>query len=109
MFQKCEELGEEKVREHLDANLWSNKTKRAHAQEWLRQLESSRADDVLSRQEARELESIEVAREANSIALAARHDARLAALAAIIATIIAAIAAREDIKWLIMTFLQWFK
>lgn len=92
MFQKCKELGEEKVRERLNANLWSNKTKRAHAQEWLRQLESSCAKETLSRQETRELTSIEVAREANSIALSAREDARSAKKAAWIAAIMAMIA-----------------
>ncbi|HUT72875.1 MAG TPA: hypothetical protein VMW89_19565 [Desulfatiglandales bacterium] len=92
MFQKCEELGEEKVREHLNANLWSNKTKRAHAQEWLRQLESSKSEDVLSRQEDRESESIRVAREANFIALSARDDARSAKKAAWIAAIMAIVA-----------------
>ena len=91
MFKKCEDLGEAKVREHLNSNLW-DQPKRKHAEEWLRQLEAAHDEDILSRQEDRELESITIAREANSIALSARDDARSAKKAAWIAAIMAIIA-----------------
>lgn len=91
MFQKCEELGEAKVRENLNSNIW-NSAKRKHAEEWLRQLEANRSEVVLSRQESRELESIKIAREANSIALSARGDARSAKNAAWAAAIAAVVA-----------------
>lgn len=91
MFRKCEELGEAKVRENLNSNVW-NSGKRNHAEEWLRQVEVRRAQDVLSRQESREIESIKIAREANSIALSARDDARSAKCAAWVAAIFAVVA-----------------
>ena len=105
MFKKCDELGEPKVRENLNSNVW-NTAKQKHAQEWLRQLEAKRSDDALSRQEAREDESLSIAeralkaaesanslaREANVIASSARDDARSAKKAAWIAAIIAIIA-----------------
>lgn len=68
MFEKCEELGEEAVREHLNANLWSDMRKRAHAKEWLRKQEESRGTELLIQQEGRELESLATAKEANRIA-----------------------------------------
>jgi len=115
MFKKCDELGESKVRENLNSNIW-NTSKQKHAKEWIRQLEVKRADDTLSRQEDREVESIEVAREANSIAtnaLSRAEDANdiakdalriakheriitiIAAIAAIMAAIAAIIAAMD--------------
>ncbi len=68
MFEKCEELGEESVREHLDANLWSDMRKRAHAIEWLRKQEESREAELQIQQEERELELLTAAKEANRIA-----------------------------------------
>lgn len=68
MVDKCEELGEESVREHLNANLWNSMQKRAHAKEWLHQLEKQRENDTLSKQEKRKHELINAAKEANRIA-----------------------------------------
>lgn len=104
MFKKCDELGESKVSENLNSNVW-NTAKQKHAQEWLCQLEAKRSADALSRQELREDKSLSIseraiaaaesanslAREANAIALSAREDARSAKKAAWIAAIIAII------------------
>ena len=113
VFKKCNELGESKVRENLNSNIW-NTSKQKHAKEWLRQLEIKRSDDALSKQEDREVESIKVARDANSIAanaLSRADDANdiakdalrialhertitiIAAIAAIVAAIAAIVAA----------------
>ncbi|MGL1931369.1 MAG: hypothetical protein OCC45_06365 [Desulfotalea sp.] len=68
MFEKCETLGEEEVRKHLNANLWNDMTKRAHAKEWLRKKEDQIRNEELSKQEQRENELVLAAKEANQIA-----------------------------------------
>lgn len=68
MFEKCEALGEESVRAHLNANLWSDMRKRAHAKEWLQKQEESRKNELISKQEQREFELISATKEANRIA-----------------------------------------
>lgn len=75
--------------------------------------EEAEEDERLSRQEDREETTLRIAEEANSIARAASEEARLARLSvkydrtiAIAAIIIAAISARDDIRWLISQLTQ---
>ena len=93
------------VRERLAAGRY-NTRRSALAQEWLRRREHAKAEAAATRGEAREEDAITIARDANTIALAAAvsasdandiaRSARKTAWIAAIAAIVAAIAA---IKW----------
>jgi hypothetical protein len=96
-FAELTKTGEQVVRENLTHDVYGapHKPKAKMAKEWLRQLETSRSEEILERQEEREEKAIEVAREANAIArdeaAAASRSARWAKYAAIIAAIAATI------------------
>jgi len=86
------------------------------ALEWLRRKDEERASASASKRDAREEEILEIAREANRIASNALVEACRANRSrwkdrtiAITAIIIAAIAARDDIKWLISWLIDKFK
>lgn len=113
LFAKLDVLGEKAVREKLAQKVYGIK-KIPLIQEWLHQLESSRSDEILDRQEERDKEANTLAREDNAIAnnaLAearsansiakealriARHERTMTIIAAI-AAIVAAIAAIIDV------------
>ena len=107
MFQKCDEMGEEAVREHLNANLWSNMTKRAHAKEWLRKMDENRRTEELLKQEHRENELVSAAKEANRIAQESNRIAIEANGFAKTANRRALIAAGIAVTALIIQFLTW--
>ena len=107
MFGKCEHMGEEAVREHLNANLWSDMRKRAHAEEWLRKKDEYRRNEERLRQEERENELVSAAKGANRIAEESNKIAVEANGLAKVANRRALIAASIAITALIIQFLTW--
>lgn len=108
MFSKCERDGEDAVRKGLAAKSYCEHDEAPIAEEWLRRKDEERALASSSKRDAREEETLSIAKEANCIASNAFEEAKLANRSrwkdrtiTIIAIIIAAIAAREDIIWLI--------
>jgi len=99
---------EAEVRQRLASGNYSQHHK-ALAQEWLRRKEEVRASASSTRAEAREQESLLIAKEANSIAWRALRAVRNDRIMTIIAIAIAAIAARDDIKWLISWLIDKIK
>ena len=95
--EKLEEFGELEVRERLAHGVWSDERKLSYIAEWLRRLEEERSNSRAAIRDARELETLSIAKEANRIAsearIAAFEQARWAKWAAIIATTAAIIAA----------------
>lgn len=77
--------------------------------EWLREREEARATDSSAKRDAREIETLSIAKEANDIArleaAAAARSARYAMYAAVIAAIGAMIAAKNEIYELILKLL----
>lgn len=73
IFKKCEELGEEEVRNKI--HLWLSR-KRKFAEEWLALQDSNRAKELSDRSEYREQEAISLAKEANSIDRATLDEAK---------------------------------
>lgn len=74
LFSELNALGEKSVREKLAQRVY-HKDKVPLIQEWLKSLVSSRSEETLLRQAARELEANSIAREANSIARSASERA----------------------------------
>ena len=112
LFAKCEKDGEEIVRKSLADKTYCSHSETPIIEEWLRRKDEERAIASSSKRDAREEETLAIAKEANRIASSAlaetRAEARLSRrsrwidrIIPIIAIIIAAIAAREEIKWLI--------
>lgn len=105
--EKLVALGESEVRAKLLQRVW-NTPRKEWAAEWLEFEEKKRASASAARAEAREEDAITIAREANTIALAAAVSASdandiarsarkisfIAAIAAIVAAIAAVIAAK---------------
>lgn len=100
-------LGEEQVRVNLLQHVW-NSPRKEWASEWLEFQEKTRASHVASRAEMREEESISIAKRALSVAADANRvasetrdsaaaQARWAMWAAIIATVAAVVAAKDQI------------
>ena len=86
-FARLEAIGEAEVRFKVASGKWSG-TQAALAKQWLEMEASAKRD-------AREAETLSIAKDANSIALIARDDARCAnkiAITAIVFTIVIAIA-----------------
>lgn len=107
MFSKCEALGEEAVREHLNANLWNDMRIRAHAKEWLRKLDEKRQNEIISKQEIRENELVKEAKEANRIAEESNRIAGEAVVQAKVANRRALIAGGIAITVAIIQALTW--
>jgi hypothetical protein len=108
LFKKCEKDGEELVRKRFAEDVYCTHDEKPIIQEWLRRKDEERALASSSKRDAREQETLSIAKEANRIAFSALAEARFAnrsrwkdRISTIIAIIIAAIAAREDIIWLI--------
>lgn len=87
------------------------------AREWLRHKEEERSSSLMAKRDAREEETLSIAKEANSIAaraleiassqsVAAFEQARWAKWAAIVATIAALIATKDQIAALVISWLQ---
>ena len=115
-FSEFEKLGESVVRSTIPT--WSSydKDKASAASEWCRQLDERRSTEASSKRDEREEQTLSIAREANRIASSALAEARFAnrsrwkdRIITIVAIIIAAIAARDDIIWLISWFIDKFK
>ena len=70
-------------------------------EEWLRRKDVEREDARVAVRDAREEETLSIAKEANKIARSIRRDVRIDRAMAIAAIIIAAIAANKEIRWLI--------
>ncbi|MGH8520972.1 MAG: hypothetical protein ACREU9_06045 [Gammaproteobacteria bacterium] len=98
---------DDEVRQRIAGGKYNDHHK-SLAQEWLRRREESRASEAATRAESRDEETLSIAREANLIARAASREVRIDRYIAIIAVIIAAIAARDDIVWLIGRVLNVF-
>ena len=121
LFAKCERDGEDIVRKRMAENIYcSTKEERSIVQEWLRRKDEGRNLASSSKRDAREEETLSIANEANLIASraldTAESEARLARrsrwidrIIPMIAIIIAAIAARDDIKWLISWLIDKIK
>ena len=99
LFSSLESIGEEEVRIQLAQGQF-NQDKAPVVAEWLRSCEESHSADSSARREARELETLaiaksanELASEANSIASDAADSARRANIISIIAAITAIVAA----------------
>jgi hypothetical protein len=92
------------IREKIALHNWG-KEKVEYAQLYLSELEDKSSSEKDSRTEGREELAIRIANEANRLASEAnastRRAVRIDRFIAITAVIIAATAAREDIKWLI--------
>ena len=121
-FKEYENLGESRVREALASGNYGRQdsTMYQKAYGWLSMLDKKREDGLAKLRDDRESEIRDIAKEANSIAANAlaetRFEARLARrsrwidrIIPTIAIIIAIIAAREDIKWLISWLLDKLK
>ena len=112
-FKEFDELGESFVRSMIASSAWDlkfDKSKHGAAVEWARRKDEERAFASSSKRDAREEETLSIAKEANRIASFALEEARLAnrsrwkdRMITIAAIIIAAIAARQDIMW----FISW--
>ena len=100
-------LGEEQVRANLLQHVW-NSPRKEWASEWLEFQEKTRASNAAARTEMREEESISIAKRALSVAADANRvasetrdstaaQARWAMWAAIIATVAAVVAAKDQI------------
>jgi len=109
LFSKCERDGEEAVRNRMAENVYCTKDERPIIQEWLRRKDEVRSLAASSKRDAREEETLSIAKEANRIASdalivarssskSARKQARWAMWAAIIATTAIIIAAMAYIK-----------
>jgi hypothetical protein len=114
-FKEFDQLGESFVRSMIASDGWASydKSKHGAAVEWVRRKDEERDLASSSRRDSREEQTLEIAQEANRIASSALTEARLANRSrrwdrtwTIIAIMIAAIAAREDIMWLILWFLH---
>lgn len=89
-FSKFEKIGETEIRIQINMGEWQEKNKMmlAYAQEWLRLKDEARALEASSKRDARETETLKIAKRANRIAWIAATSATVAAIAAIIAAII---------------------
>lgn len=88
----CESLGETEVRANLLAGAFGNTPDHPHrrvVEDWLRSKELKRNSDTSAKRDAREEETLAIAREANDIARSASFAASAAASAAIAANDIA--------------------
>jgi len=112
LFAKLEERGAEQVRIELAQSIWSEPRKVALIKEWLSLKDRARAAEDSAKRDTREEETLSIARRALSIAeganiiatrdlSAALSQARWAKWAAIIATIAAVIATKDQILALI--------
>uniref|UniRef100_A0A6M3LWQ4 Uncharacterized protein n=1 Tax=viral metagenome TaxID=1070528 RepID=A0A6M3LWQ4_9ZZZZ len=109
----CEKDGEESIKKQLIERTRFSHDECSVVEEWLRRKEEERALDSSSKRDAREEETLSIAREANRIASNALSEAKRANRSrwkdramTIIAIIIAAIAARADIMWLISALIK---
>lgn len=109
-FAKFEKYGESEVRIQINKGIWhqQNRIMLGYAQEWLRLKDEDRALEASSKRDAREEETLKIAKEALDIAksqastaalaaTSAREQARWAKWAAIIATAALAITNHEAI------------
>ena len=101
ILQDCESFGEDTVRHKLSSGEYPGSQDKSLVEGWLRDLESKREEELEKRREAREEESLIIAKQAFSMARKHLYWAIIATIMAAIAIIIATIAARDDIKWLI--------
>ena len=121
-FKEYEELGEERVRKALASGDYGRQdsTMYQKASGWLSMLDKQSEDGLAKLRDDRESEIRDIAKEANRIASNAlaetRSEVRLAnrsrwidRIIPTIAIIIAVIAARDDIKWLISWLLDKLK
>jgi len=113
LFAKCKRDGEEIVRKRLPERTYCTHEETPIIEEWLRRKDEERGLASSSKRDAREEETLSIAKEANRIASSALTEARFAnrsrwkdRISTIIAIIIAATAAREDIIWLISWLLK---
>jgi hypothetical protein len=97
-FADFEKQGESAVRIATLSPAWNNDRYRlGMATEWLRLKDEERALAASKLRDAREEETLSIAREANEIARRSSREVRKDRLIAIAAVIIAAIAARKEI------------
>ena len=104
LWAELEALGEEKVRENYERRIYGDGgDKRALVKLWLERQEAAR-------RRARDQEALDLAKEANDIAksnsVEIQKEIRKDRILVIVAIIIAAIAAHEEIKWLISAILD---
>jgi hypothetical protein len=108
--KEFEALDEDGVRTKLASNEWALlPTKSGLAELWLKSKDDARAAASSAKRDAREDETLAIAREANSIARDALRAVRKDRYIAIAAIIIAAIAAHKEIKWLITSVISWLR
>lgn len=92
-FASLEECGEADVRNRLALKVWSDPRTVALAEEWLRSKDADRASSSAERKEAREVETLSIARKA-------LRNSRLASSIAIMAMILSTIMAIQKlIEW----------
>lgn len=102
-FAKLASLGEDSVRVRLAIGEWGNNCDRSRLVElWLSKQDAARALEAAAKRDAREEATLAIARSAKA---SVRYDRYIA----IAAVIIAAIAAREDIKWLAWSVISWLR
>ena len=105
LFAKLESRGESQVRIELAQGIWSEPRTVALVKEWLALKDRARASEDSAKRDAREKETLSIAKEANRIASESLPIARTAVLwaryAAIIATAAMAYAAKDSILALI--------
>lgn len=95
-------IGEDQVRINIIKKIYGDHgAKRELTLEWLRRKEESRATEASDKRDKREEETLDIAKSAKD---SVRYDRYIA----ITAIIIAAIAARADIKWFISSVISWF-
>jgi len=113
LFPKLEASGEEDVRLKLAQGIWSEPRTVALIREWLALKDRARSDAASAKRDAREEETLAIARSALAIAnddlsiardsaKSARTNARWALYSAITAVIAAAIATKDQILALIL-------
>ena len=96
-----ESLGEEGVRMMDSGSQAMPEDRIRFSRVWLKQQEEARAFAAFAKRDAREEETLAIAKSAKA---AVRYDRYIA----IVAVIIAAIAARKEIMWLIRSVISWF-
>ena len=102
-WSELDALGEDEVRVRFSVTKQFGDVGPKHelTKLWLAHKDSAKRD-------AREEKTLKIAKEANSIARSASREVRKDRIIAIAAIIIAAIAAHEEIMWLISSVISWF-
>lgn len=104
---ELKQVGVEGLRTHIEAGTWKTGSpfKHGEAIEVIRRFDTSKADSASAKRDAREEETLSIAKEANRIASEARTAAfeqarwaKWAAIIAMIAAIITTVAAMKGIK-----------